>query len=148
MLKRMEHFKRGTLKTLILFQLKNGSKGIYDLKKSIKDMSMGFYVPSTGVIYPNLKNLINDGLIIEKTVDGKKKYYITDSGKKYLDENMKKWKEIMEIKIKKFERMEEIGTLIKKIAEKIVAMNEADLEEKRDKIIEILNESLKKIEEL
>ena len=71
MSEKREHFKRGMLRNIILILLNRGPKGVYEIKKAVKEMSLGFYEPSTGVIYPNLKSLKEDGLIKEIMVDGK-----------------------------------------------------------------------------
>jgi len=148
MIDKREHFKRGTLRNIILYVLNNGPKGVYEIKKSIKEISMGFYTPSTGVIYPNLRSLIREGMIEERSLEGKKKYYITKNGEKYLKENMQKWKNSIELKRKKFEKIEEIGVILRKITDQIISMDDESLEKNRKKIIEILEDAFKKIKEI
>ncbi|MBD6955244.1 MAG: PadR family transcriptional regulator [Thermoplasmatales archaeon] len=146
MSEKREHFKRGMLRNIILILLDRGPKGVYEIKKAVKEMSLGFYEPSTGVIYPNLRSLKEDGLIKEIMVDGRKKYTITAEGEKYIKENFQRWKETMELKRKKFEKMKELGDMLKEITEKIVTMDDEYLERNRNKIFEILRETLEKIE--
>ena len=52
----------------------------------------------------------------------------------------------MELKRKKFEKMKELGDMLKEITEKIVTMDDEYLERNRNKIFEILRETLEKIE--
>lgn len=144
----MDHFKRGTLKNLILMILNTGPKGIYDIKKYIKEVSFGFYNPSTGVIYPNIRNMLKEGLIKEKHIKGKKKYSLTDQGKKTVDENIKRWKSIFENKSKKFEMMELIRNNIQEIMEDIILMDDIVFENKFEMIIGIINDAHRKIKEL
>ncbi len=144
----MDHFKRGTLKSLILMILNTGPKGIYDIKKYIKEVSFGFYNPSTGVIYPNIRNMLKEGLIQEKHIKGKKKFALTDQGKKIVDENIKRWKSVFENKSKKFEKMDLIREKIQGIMEEIILMDDNDFENRFEMIIGIINDAHKKIKEL
>ncbi|MDP8011533.1 MAG: PadR family transcriptional regulator [Thermoplasmata archaeon] len=144
----MERFKKGTLKYIILMLLNTGPKGVYDIKKYIKEISFGFYNPSTGVLYPNLKNMLNENLIKETNVKGKRKFVLTDEGKKIVDENIKKWKSIFERRSKKFEKMDQIRDIIQKIMKNIILMDDERFEKNFEKIIEIINDANKKIENL
>lgn len=144
----MDHFKRGTLRNLILMILNTGPKGVYDIKKYIKEVSFGFYNPSTGVIYPNIKNMLKDGLIKETHVRGKKKYALTGEGKKIVEENVKKWQSMFNSKSKKFEKMDQIRDKIQKIMENIISMEDIEFDEKFEKILEIMDEAHKKLKNL
>lgn len=144
----MDHFRRGTLRTLILMILHTGPKGVYDIKKYIKEISFGFYNPSTGVIYPNIKNLIKEGLIKETHVKGKKKYALTENGKEIVEENIKKWKSMFHSKSEKFEKMDKIRERVQKIMENIASMDDEEFEKKFEKILEIMDETQKKLKDL
>jgi DNA-binding PadR family transcriptional regulator len=51
----------------------------------IERLSMGFWRPSPGSVYPALEELETDGLIRVARVEGTKKYYeVTESGKAFL----------------------------------------------------------------
>lgn len=146
MIERTEHFKRGTLRNIILVVLNSGPKGVYDIKKAIGNMSFGFYVPSTGVIYPNLKTLLDEGLIRIIYIDKRKKYEITDKGRKYMEDNINKWKEMFESKRKKFEKIGEIVKQLKRIMDKIINMEDDELNKNQEKIVKILQETLEKLD--
>ncbi len=148
MVDRREHFKRGTLKNIILVVLNSGPKGVYDIKKTIKDLSFGFYVPSTGVIYPNLKVLLKEGYIKEIYIDKRKKYALTEEGKKFMESNFNKWKEMFENKRKKFEKMGETGNLLRVIMEKIITMDDEKFNKNQEKILKILRETIEKIDSI
>jgi len=50
----------------------------------IERLSMGFWRPSPGSVYPALEELETDGLIKVARVEGTKKYYeVTESGKAF-----------------------------------------------------------------
>lgn len=144
----MDHFKRGTLRFIILMILNTGPKGVYDIKKYIKEISFGFYNPSTGVIYPNIRNMLNEGIIKEVKVKGKRKFVLTDEGKKIVDENIKKWKTIFENRSKKLEKMDKIRNKISEIMKKIMSMSDEEFNKKFDKLEKIIEDAAKKIEDL
>jgi DNA-binding PadR family transcriptional regulator len=68
--------KHGGLRWHVLFILSNGPKRGVDLMDSIERASWGFWRPSPGTIYPLLKSLENEGLVLRK--DGF--YRLTDLG--------------------------------------------------------------------
>ena len=78
--------KRRGLKYLILYLLSSkgpmtGAQVIDEIEK----LSMGFWRPSPGSVYPALEELEADGLIKVAKVEGTKKYYeITESGKAFI----------------------------------------------------------------
>jgi len=144
----VERFKKGTLKYVILMILNTGPKGVYDIKKYLKEISFGFYNPSTGVIYPNLKNMLSENLIKEVNVKGKKKFTLTDNGKKIVDENIKRWKTIFEKRSKKYEKMDQVHDIIENIMKNILSMDDENFEGNFDEILKIMNEANKKIENL
>lgn len=128
--------------------LNTGPKGVYDIKKYIKEISFGFYNPSTGVIYPNIRNMLNEGIIKEVKVKGKRKFVLTDEGKKIVDENIKKWKTIFENRSKKLEKMDKIRNKISEIMKKIMSMSDEEFNKKFDKLEKIIEDAAKKIEDL
>ena len=74
--------RRGLIRRIILYALnRKGPLHVYGIIKTIKELSFNTYTPSTGVIYPALKSLLEKGLIKDVDDDGKKIYEITDKGK-------------------------------------------------------------------
>ncbi|GAB6948002.1 PadR family transcriptional regulator [Vulcanisaeta sp. JCM 16161] len=78
--------KRRGLKYLILYLLSSrGPMTGAQIIDEIERLSMGFWRPSPGSVYPALEELEADGLIKVARVEGTKKYYeITDSGKAFI----------------------------------------------------------------
>ena len=59
----------------------------FEIIKHIEDLTYGFYAPSPGVIYPTLTYLEEAGYVVAEADGNKKRYAITDEGRKFLDEN-------------------------------------------------------------
>ncbi|MEM3352142.1 MAG: PadR family transcriptional regulator [Saccharolobus sp.] len=73
--------KKGALKYLILECLNERPMRVYEIIKSIENKFDGYYRPSTGSVYPMLKNMIEEELISVTTEGNKKIYSITEKGK-------------------------------------------------------------------
>lgn len=78
--------KRRGLKYLILYLLSTkGPMTGAQIIDEIERLSMGFWRPSPGSVYPALEELESEGLIRIARVEGTKKYYeITESGRTLL----------------------------------------------------------------
>lgn len=74
------------MKYLILYLLSShGPMTGAQIIDEIERLSMGFWRPSPGSIYPALEELETDGLIKVAKVEGTKKYYeITESGRAFI----------------------------------------------------------------
>ncbi|WP_061951133.1 PadR family transcriptional regulator [Acidiplasma cupricumulans] len=57
-------------------------------------------MPSPGIIYPMLKNLYDLKYLEMEERDGKKYYYITDSGREFLNNSWFPWKKQVEFSLK------------------------------------------------
>lgn len=79
---------RGIIKLLILDSIYESEKHGYEIIKNIGEKFFGIYEPSPGIVYPTLQLLVDEGLIREKNLDGKKVYFITENGKKIRDQSM------------------------------------------------------------
>ncbi|HNP71131.1 MAG TPA: PadR family transcriptional regulator, partial [Kouleothrix sp.] len=58
----------------------------YELIKELEQRYGGFYRPSPGSVYPTLQLLEDEGHLTSETVEGKRVYTITDSGRQLLAE--------------------------------------------------------------
>lgn len=78
--------RRRGLKYIILYLLSShGPLTGAQIIDEIERLSMGFWRPSPGSVYPALEELENEGLIKVARVEGTKKYYeITESGKQFI----------------------------------------------------------------
>src|SRR5579885_771056 len=59
----------------------------YELIKAVEERSGGFYAPSPGVVYPALTYLDEVGHASVEAEGTKKRYSITDAGRKHVAEN-------------------------------------------------------------
>jgi DNA-binding PadR family transcriptional regulator len=78
---------QGDLRLVVLALIEKEPRHGYEIIKHIEDLTYGFYVPSPGVIYPTLTYLEEAGYVLAEADGNKKRYVITDDGRKYLDEN-------------------------------------------------------------
>ncbi len=79
------NFARGPqkgLRKLVLNSLGQSPKNGVELMDDVEKLSMGFWRPSPGSIYPLLESLSREGLVT-KLVDGR--YELTEKGKKETD---------------------------------------------------------------
>ena len=81
-------FTKGLLPLYVLFILSLGETNGNDISHKIGVRTNGFWVPSTGGIYPLLKKLEKEKLVVGEWNDSKKAqkiYKITDEGKQELE---------------------------------------------------------------
>ncbi len=102
-------FGQGALRLVILRLIADAPRHGYELIKEIEDRLGGAYSPSPGVIYPTLALLEEQDLIRLAPAEGagaedggKKRYAITEAGRRFLAENEAEVNAI-------FARMEEAG---------------------------------------
>jgi DNA-binding PadR family transcriptional regulator len=76
---------RGDLKYVLLTLLRERPMHGYEMMKQLEEQASGFYTPSAGAIYPTLQLLEDRGWVTSQTVDGKKIYTITDTGRQELE---------------------------------------------------------------
>lgn len=103
--RREKLFDANDIRLLILHFLAQNAAHGYELIKSIEALAKGEYVPSPGIIYPNLTLLEEMGYI--QAVDNqssKKAWQLTDEGKTSLAEQQTEISSILE-------RLESLGVL-------------------------------------
>lgn len=128
---------KGLIKLLILDSLYDKEAHGYEIIKKIGQKFYGIYEPSPGIIYPTLELLVDQELISEKVVNGKKVYYITQKGKKARDDGLEVLNSFLNKKIQPNERIKVIDMLLKlknTIYEKLYTLD--------DKKLKILYENL------
>jgi DNA-binding PadR family transcriptional regulator len=84
---RRQWFEAGDMKYVILKLLRDKPMHGYEVMKALEEYTHGCYKPSPGTVYPTLQWLEDEGLVQASEVDGKKVYSITESGRRFLDEN-------------------------------------------------------------
>ncbi|MBK9943825.1 MAG: PadR family transcriptional regulator [Kouleothrix sp.] len=81
--------RRGDIKFALLELLAEQPRHGYDLIKELEQRYGGFYRPSPGSVYPTLQLLEDEGHLTSATVDGKRVYTITESGRGLLAERQR-----------------------------------------------------------
>ena len=74
---------------LMLVILRKGPMYGYEVLKVLREQFHGFWEPQTGAIYPALKRLEEQKLIMSEVRDGKEYYSLTAEGKEWMLENLK-----------------------------------------------------------
>jgi len=80
-------FHHGALRLVVLALIAEEPRHGYEIIKAIEERLAGSYSPSPGVIYPTLTLLQELGHVTVEENEGKKRYSITDEGRRYLAEN-------------------------------------------------------------
>ena len=81
-------FTKGLLPLYVLYILSLGETNGNDISHKIGERTNGLWVPSTGGIYPLLKKIEKEKLVLGEWNDSKKKqkiYKITDEGRRQLE---------------------------------------------------------------
>jgi DNA-binding PadR family transcriptional regulator len=73
----------------MLVMLRKGPMYGYEVLKVLREEFQGFWEPQTGAIYPALKRLEEQKLILSEVRDGKEYYSLTPEGKEWMRENLK-----------------------------------------------------------
>ncbi|MEO1552950.1 MAG: PadR family transcriptional regulator [Pseudomonadota bacterium] len=84
--RRRRPLDHGDLRLLILSLIAEQPRHGYDLIAEIEARTGGIYKPSPGVIYPALAVIQDLGLAKVKKEDGKRVFYITETGDAHLEE--------------------------------------------------------------
>jgi len=72
--------RRGQLRASILVLLAEQARNGYQLMGTIAARTASAWKPSPGALYPALTQLVEEGLIVEATVDGSRQYQLTETG--------------------------------------------------------------------
>jgi DNA-binding PadR family transcriptional regulator len=82
-------FDHGELRLVVLALIAESPRHGYEIIKAIEERLAGSYSPSPGVIYPTLTLLQELGYATVEEHDGKKRYSITDEGRRHLADHQK-----------------------------------------------------------
>ena len=82
--------RRGDIKYVLLELLAEQPRHGYELIKELESRYAGFYRPSPGSVYPTLQLLEDEGHLTSETVDGKRVYTVTESGRQLLRERQER----------------------------------------------------------
>jgi DNA-binding PadR family transcriptional regulator len=80
-------FHHGALRLVVLALIAESPRHGYEIIKAIEERLAGSYSPSPGVIYPTLTLLQEIGHVTVEEHEDKKRYSITEEGRRHLLEN-------------------------------------------------------------
>jgi DNA-binding PadR family transcriptional regulator len=153
--RRGQWFESGDMKYVILKLLAKRPMHGYEVMKALEEETHGCYKPSPGTVYPTLQYLEDEGLVNAETVDGKKVYSITDSGRSFLETHKSTVEDIFEritgtIEQLVSEPMPEVNRAIGKVVAQVyrTAWRLGKDDAKKRTISEILERTAKEIEAL
>ncbi len=148
-------FGSGDMKYVILRLLQDKPMHGYEVMKALEEQTHGCYRPSPGTVYPTLQWLDDEGLVKAEDREGKKVYVITDAGRQFLEENKSSVEDI-------FDRIDEmidhlvgdpmpdvnraVGRVVSQVYRSSWRLRKDA--EKRQKIVEVLEDALKELETL
>jgi len=72
--------RRGDIRTAALLLLAEQPRNGYQIMQEVEERSGGIWRPSPGSVYPALQQLLDEGLIREQEIDGRRGYALTDEG--------------------------------------------------------------------
>jgi len=78
------NFKVSHPQFLILLSVRNEKKYGYEILKDLDDSFEGLWEPKTGTIYPAIKKLQENGLLVSEMVDDKEHYRLSGTGREFL----------------------------------------------------------------
>lgn len=84
-LTRGRKFTAPELYLMALALLEKGPCHGYEIIKELKAVSLGFYSPSPGVLYPVLGRMLRQGHATAEAEGKRKRYVLSDSGRQYLE---------------------------------------------------------------
>ncbi|WP_329015616.1 PadR family transcriptional regulator [Streptomyces sp. NBC_00690] len=136
--------RRGDVRASILALLKDRPMHGYEMIQEIGERSGGAWKPSPGSVYPTLQLLEDEGLISSASEGGKKRFTLTDSGRTEAESGPDApweeagrgvdWDTVNEIRQAGWGLMEAFGQVWK-----------TGSPEQRQKAVEVINESRKKL---
>lgn len=152
---RRQWFEAGDMKYVILKLLREKPMHGYEVMKALEGQTHGCYKPSPGTVYPTLQWLEDEGLVRGEEVEGKKVYSITDEGRQFLEENKSTVEDIfdrVEETLDSFfsDPMPEVTRLVGRLVSQTyrAAWKLREDQEKRSKVAEVLERSVRELEEL
>lgn len=152
---RRQWFESGDMKYVILKLLREKPMHGYEVMKALEEQTHGCYKPSPGTVYPTLQWLEDEGLVRGEDVEGKKVYSITDEGRQFLEENKSTVEDIfdrVEETLDSFfsDPMPEVTRLVGRLVSQTyrAAWKLREDQEKRTKVAEVLERSVRELEEL
>ena len=79
--------RRGDVRNAILALLAEQPMNGYQLINEISERTNGLWSPSAGSVYPALGLLLDEGLIVDREIDGKRVHELTEAGRAYVAEH-------------------------------------------------------------
>jgi len=147
-------FEAGDMKYVILKLLNERPMHGYEIMKELEERMHGCYSPSPGTVYPTLQWLEDEGLVSAREVEGKKVYEITDQGREFLTRHRDIVDDIFNRVKETIDHvgglMSDVGKAMGQLAKEVyrAAWRYGDNDERRRKLVDILNRAALEIESL
>lgn len=78
--------RRGDVRTAALLLLAEEPRNGYQIMQALQERSGGMWRPSPGAVYPALQQLEDEGLVRSLERDGRRRYELTDAGRRAVEE--------------------------------------------------------------
>src|SRR5262245_13544395 len=79
--------RKGDVRAAVLVLLAEQPRNGYQIIQEISERSGGLWKPSSGSVYPALQQLEDEGLVETESVDGKRSFKLTETGRTYVEEH-------------------------------------------------------------
>lgn len=135
--------RRGDIRAAALALLAEKPMHGYEMIQEVEERSGGFWRPSAGSIYPTLQLLEDEGLIVGEETDGKRRFTLTQEGKKIASERSNEAGSLPWEQVRTSARPEtvQLGHSLKQLAEAASQALRVGDESQQARIRELLDES-------
>lgn len=86
---RGQRARRGDIRAAALLLLAEEPRNGYQIMQVLRERSGGAWRPSSGAVYPALQQLEDEGLIRAAEHGGRKRYELTDAGRRYVERDLR-----------------------------------------------------------
>jgi len=150
---RRRMFDGSQLRLLLLKLIADEPRHGYSLIKAIEELSGGDYAPSPGVVYPTLSLMVDEGLLAQSDEEGgRRSYTITDAGKAELADKADEVDAVLE-RLERHGEKRASGAPIRRSVKNLMTavfhqVTHGAEEEKLNAIVDLIDETARKIERL
>ncbi|MEM0021757.1 MAG: PadR family transcriptional regulator [Fervidicoccaceae archaeon] len=138
-----------TFRLIILNILNERKMNGYEIIKTMREMFEGEYSPSPGLVYPTLRALEKEGLVLVENIGGSKYYQPSDEGKRVLRERKKEIEEMIErIKELKSGKHGELKKAVERLLRTLYIYLPEISENREKEIVRILDNARNEVERI
>ncbi len=135
--------RRGDVRAAVLALLTEQPMHGYEMITEIEERSGGYWRPSAGSIYPTLQLLEDEGLIVGEETGGKRRFSLTEEGKKLASEkagesDSQPWEQV---RTGAPPELVQLGRSVHQLRAAVGQAMQAGSEEQRARVRELLDET-------